>query len=320
MPVYVFIGEEHYRLRQAVKHLQHQVVNPDMVALSYQHLQNPSWVTVVEAVGATTFTLGGDTMLAVEGFSGLLKPTIDAIEDNLAEQLKTLLTELISTRHVAFIAPKLDKKIRFSKWLCNQPWVNVQEFKPIPAYKPDEAATILLQEAKRLALPLNRDAALLLIDGMGTDLQTLVNELKKLFVYTNGQSITKAAVKAMSTHNGNTFAMLDLWVTNKQPQTVLLILQEILLNESPLRLFALIQTYITTRLSFKVWQQLGLPLSAMIARSKQHPYMAEKTIQATKLLSLERLKTLKTACTMLEFKLKSGQLSDRLALERLLAQ
>jgi DNA polymerase III subunit delta len=320
MPVYVFTGEEHYRLHQAVKHLQHQVVNPDMAALSYQHLQHPSWMDVTEAVGAVTFALGGDTMLAIESFNGLLKPTADATEDHLADQLKTLLAEVAPTRHVAFIAPKLDKKIRFPKWLCAQAWVKVADFKAIPSYKPDEAASVLLQEAKRLGLPLDRDAALLLIDGMGTDLQTLVNEVEKLFVYTNGHPITTTAVKAISTHNGNTFAMLDLWVAGKQPQTVLLILQEILLNESPLRLFGLIQTYVTTRLAFKLWQQLGLSPSAMIARSKQHPFIAEKTMVACKQLGLERLKTLKTACTTLEFKLKSGQITDQLALERLLAQ
>ena len=319
MPVSLFVGEEEYLLQQALRQLRTELVNPDFAGLSHKILTNPDIHEVVEAAGAVTFNLGGGvTLIEVHDFAFLAKAAGNSADEKQLEELKTILTSMDDSKHVLFLGKKINRTIKFPKWLAAQKFVTFKEFKPLEFWKTDEAVSILMMEAKRQNIPLTPQAANTLVEHYGVGLQPLINELQKLSVYAAGQPITPQDVNTLSNHDDNAFPMLADWVRGQNRAHVYKVLDEILLRQHPVQLFALMETYINNLFQLRLWQKLGYSQAQMAERTKKHPFRIKKDLEEFANVPLPRLQKLKEQTVDLEWKSKSGQLDARLALEMLL--
>lgn len=317
MPLYLYYGDEPYLLKRELKQLRETLVDPAMAALSHKVIQKPSLGEVLEHVGTVSFSLGGNTLIEFHEFSPLEKAVSDG-DKKLLETLKGLLESVEATKHVLFVNTRVDRKVGFAKWLSGNKSVQVRDFKKLEFWKTDEAAQLIIQDAKRRGIAIAPQAALMLVEGMGTDLQPLMMEVEKLSLYATGRAITVQDVATLSNHNDNTFQMLSDWVNNRQRGEVYKTLDEILLRDHPIRLFGLVQTYLNNAYRLKLWQQLGIPEAAMAERTKKHPFKVKKDLQEFAAVPLQRLAMLKEKAVDLEWKYKTGQLPDRLALDILI--
>jgi len=324
MPVSLYVGEEAYLLSQALKDLRTRVVSNAMAGLGHQVILKPSPAELTDHLGATSLGLlmGGQTLVEIHEFEPLSKAADDR-DEKAIEYLKELLTTLSApdaSKHVLFVNKKINKTVRFAKWITGDKTLKLdfREFKPLAFWETDKAVQFLMQEAQKKNVKLQPQAAALLTEQMGVDLQVLVNELEKLAVYTAGKPVTVEAVQALSNHNENVFAMLGDWLRGRDRAEVYKTLDEVLLRKHPVELFALIETWLGGIFQLRLWERLGVTQPEMAQRSKKHPYKIKMDLQEYAIVPFDRLERLKEKTLHYEWQSKNGGLNARLALEMLL--
>lgn len=318
MPVALYFGEEAFLRERAVQVLRQQVVDPAMAALSYKKLDQPSVGTLLEAVGATSLCFGSGSLLEIRQFEPLEKALDDEADKAQLDRLMQLLGSTSPTRHLLFVSPKIDRKVKFAKWLSAQADVDVQEFKPFGFWETDKAVAALIRLTREQGMAIDPPAAQLLVSSMGVSLQPLVNEVAKLALYAHGRAITVSDVQTLSGHNDNAFGMLRDWILDKPRAGVFATLDELLLRQHPAPLYGLLQSQLHHVYSLHYLRQRGLGVEAIAARLKKHPYKTQKDLEEYARASLPRLQALKERALDLEWRCKTGQIEGRLSLELLL--
>jgi DNA polymerase III delta subunit len=321
MSISVHYGDEDYLLQQSVVQLREAVINPAAASLGHKRLQAPKIGEVLEAIGAVYFNLGGKTLIEIHDFSFLHKAATASSDEKALAELMDLLETLDDSKHVAFIGEKVNRTVKFPKWLLSgrSLKVTVHEFK-IPAFwQTDEAIRLLMQECKRRNLAIEPKAAMALIDHLGVSMRPLLNEIEKLATYAGARPINSADVALLSAHDENTFRMLADWLHQRQREQVFSTLDELLLRQHPVPIFALTQSWLGNLFRLRYWQRIGLSEKDMADRSKKHPYKIKKDLQEHANVPFERLESLRDKLLDLEWQAKTGGLSARLALEMLMA-
>jgi DNA polymerase-3 subunit delta len=319
MTISLYYGDEEYLLQQEVKRLRESVINPQMGSLGHKILENPSVGEVLEAVGAVYFNLGGKTLIEIHDFGFLNKAATGSDEKQLAE-LMELLENHDEGKHILFLSAKINRTIKFAKWLSNHKKLNpdIKECKTLAFYQTDEAIQRVMQESRRRGIQIEPKAAALLVEHQGVSLLPLMTEVEKLSVYAAGRAITVVDVQALSNHNENTFQMLADWVHARNRGEMFHTLEELLLRQHPVQLFALIQSWLGNLFQLRYWQQRGYSEAQMAELNRKHPYKIKKDLQEFARVPFERLETLRAKTLDLEWKTKTGELPAKLALEMLL--
>ncbi len=318
MPVYCYYGDESYLLNREVRALRDNVVNPQMAALSHKVLKAPAIHQAIEAVSAVSFSLGGDTLVEIRDFPFLEKAAGEDAEKLQLEQLKDALEAVEPTKHVLFVNTKIDRKVKFPKWLAGQKRFAVREFKTFNFWETDKAAQMLVDLAREQGVKVESAAAMQLVETMGVALQPLMNEIGKLAIYAGDRPITAADVSRLSNHNENTFAMLADWINNRNRSQVFETLDELLLRQHPVALYGLTQTYLNNIFRLRFLRQLGYSESEIAGRLKKHPFKVKKDLEEFRQVPFTRLVGLRRKALELEWKCKTGQLGDRLSYEILM--
>lgn len=146
-----------------------------------------------------------DALLAQDLFSGGQVIVLDGLVTSLLQE-KTIPQFAASSNHLIFIEPTLDKRLKTTKDLLAHPQVNSKEFL---APSLEQLPEWLVAQAKARGGVLRRQEAVLLLQrlGLGSELSglpgasvevslgRLIQELDKLLVYSNGETITAEAVQ-----------------------------------------------------------------------------------------------------------------------------
>lgn len=319
MAISIYYGDEEYLLQQELKRLRESTVNPQMGNLGHKILENPSIGEVLEAVGAVYFNLGGKTLIELHDFAFLNKAASGADEKQIA-QLMELLESLDESKHILFLSNKINRSIKFPKWLTGhkQLDVDVKEFKTLAFYQTDDAIQRIIQESKKKHIQIEPKAAALLVEHQGVSMLPLMTEVEKLSIYAAGRAVTAADVEALSNHNENTFHMLADWLQKRNRASVFQTLDELLLRQHPVQLFALAQSWLGNIFQLRYWQQQGYSEAQMAELTKKHPYKIKKDLQEFGRVPFERLESLRFKVLDLEWKAKTGELPGKLALEMLM--
>ncbi len=324
MTVYCYSGDEAFLLEASIKKLRAELVDPTAMAWAYQCLKKPDIGTLLETLGTVSFNLGGTPLLEVQDFPPLSSAVSDTTGQKQLASLQELLGDLMAqppeatTKHVLFTQAKLDKKVKFAKWLTGQKAVVSQAFKKFNFWETDKAIDALVELSRNQQIDLQPNAAHLLVEQYGVALQPLMNEVSKLAIFTSGQPITVAVVAKLSNHHENTFDMLAQWIQGKDKGAVYEVLSEVLLTQHPVQLFSVAQSYLDQAFKLRYYKKLGWSEQLIADTLKKHPYKIKKDLETFRLVSFERFKQLKEKILTLEWQAKTGQLNDRLALEVLM--
>jgi DNA polymerase-3 subunit delta len=321
MTVSLYYGDEDYLLRQAVKRLRASVVNPDLGGLGHKVLEHPGLADVLEAVGAICFNLGGKTLIEVWDFPFLNKAASGNADEKGLEELMALLANPDPGKHILFVAEKVNRTVKFGKWLASGKGaaVDVVECKALAFWQTDEAVQRLIRESAARGVRIEPKAALRLVEDQGVQLRVLMNEAEKLSVYAADRPISAADVALLSNHNENTFRMLGDWLHNRNRTAIFQTLDELLLRQHPVQLFALAQSWLGNLFRLRYWRQRGLSEKDIAERTKKHPFKIKKDLEEYGRVPMERLDRLRARLLDLEWKAKTGGLPPRIALEILLA-
>ncbi len=322
MSIALLYGEEDFLLKKAVADVRAETINPAMGSLGHKIVDSPTVGDVLEAVGAICFNMGGKTLIEINNFPFLAKAASDTGDEKQLIELMSLLEAQDETKHILFVNDKINKSVKFAKWLTSQKTVrvDVREFKPLDPWKTDEAIRQILQICKQQGLRIEPPAILLLVEHMGAHLRPIMSEVEKLATFANNRAVTRQDVELLSNHNENTFAMLENWLHQRNRESVFQTLEELLLRQHPVQLFALIQGWLGGLFQLRYWQQSGVTQQTMVERTKKHPFKIKMDLEKHGRVPFPRLEKLRHETIQYEMKAKTGGLPPNLALELLLSQ
>lgn len=320
MTISLYYGDEEYLLQQAVKSLRQSVINPQMGSLGHKVLVNPDIGEVLEAVGAVCFNLGGKTLIELQDFPFLHKAASDSADERQLAELMELLENHDEGKHILFVNAKVNKTVKFAKWLTGHKTLkpDIKECKTLAFWQTDEAMQHVMQACRQQSIQIDPKAAALLIEHLGVSILPLMTEVEKLSIYAAGRAITVQDVNTLSNHNENTFQMLSDWLHRKNRAEVFQTLDEILLRQHPVPIFALIQGWLGNIYRMRYLSQRGISPAEIAQQLNKKPFSIQKDMQKYGSVPFERINTLRAQALDLEWKAKTGDLNPKLALEILL--
>lgn len=315
MSVYLFWGEDEFRLQKAVQVLIGRVLDPTWKSFNYDKIENGGSSASVEALvqglnQAVTLPFGNGDRLV-----WLVNPPLSGQESSVfLTELERTLPVLPASSHLLFTYEgKPDGRSKITKLLQQQSVV--EEFALAPPWKTDLIRRTVQQSAQQLKLPITDAALDLLAEAVGNDTRQLFSELEKLKLYgTNPdgsvRTVDPAMVKALVSTTQQSSLELANWVRQGLPDKALSILEDLLRhNEPPLRISATLIKQFRTWLWVKLMQASGERDERAIAKAAEiaNPKRVYFLSQDVKALSSSQLQQTLAILMELEAALKQGQ-------------
>jgi DNA polymerase III subunit delta len=315
MPIYLFWGEDEFRLSQAVQILEHRVLDPSWKSFNYDKVEGGTSGSIEPLVQglnqAMTPPFGlGDRLV------WLVNPPLGGQESSVfCSELERTLPALPATSHLLLTYDgKPDGRSKLTKLLQQQ--ATVQEFSLAPPWKIDEIRKTVQQVAKQLKVNLTDAAVDLLTDAVGNDTRQLSSELKKLKLYVSQGQENSAAVVGpaevaalVSTTQQSSLELANAIRQGLTDKALSLVDNLLRHNEPALRISATLIKQFRTWLWVKVMQQSGerderaIAKAADIANPKRIYFLS----QDVKALSQGQLQQTLSILLDLEVALKQGQ-------------
>ena len=166
-------------------------------------------------------------------------------------------------------------------------------------------------------------AAAKLAQLIGGDLRRLDSEIQKLVTYVNAaRPIREEDVMRLvpASIEASVFDLVDA-LGRREGRRAMRELHRLLdLGESPLGLLAMIARQFRLLIQVKELQAMSVPAPEMAKALGQHPFVVEKIGQQTRNFSLEQLERIHAHLLDLDVSIKTGEVSDALALDLLVAE
>ena len=234
------------------------------------------------------------------------------------EKLAEYLANPNDTTFFVFTESEVDKRSKLYKAVQSKGYVaefTVQDENTLKRW----IAGILGKEGKKIS----ENTAQLLLSKTGTDMENIQMELEKLICYTMGREvITKEDVEAVGTvHVTNRiFEMVTAIVAGNTRKAMDLYEDLLTLKEPPMRIMFLIAKQFNQLLQVKELAGKGAQKSEIASRVKVPPFVAGKLMAQARAFTKEQILSYVEFCVESEEAVKTGQLSDRLAVELLIAK
>jgi DNA polymerase-3 subunit delta len=177
----------------------------------------------------------------------------------------------------------------------------------------------ILQRARGHGGDISHEAATTLAALVGADLRLLDQEIDKLYLYTDGQQITKQDVQTMVSRarETNIFDLVDC-VGRRQTDRALKLLHSLLDDgEAPLYILAMLARQIRILIQVSELQAQGLAQQEIANRLKLHPFVVKKGLAQTENFRMDQLEAAHQRLVEADRSIKTGQTEDVLALDLL---
>ncbi len=232
-----------------------------------------------------------------------------------AEQLTDLLSGLPDSTCLVFCESKVDRRLKNLMTAVQKAGV-VGEF---ARERPDTLIRWIEGECRRRSLSIDQLAAESLIDRCDGQMQVIWNELSKIFLYTEGAGVSRISPSliddlSLPDLRGTIFDLTDA-ISAGQPDKALTLLDTLIVRKQPVQLV----TFMLAR-HFRqliVAKSAGTP-DRVVAKLKVMPFVAQRLVGQARRLSPEDLEAKYQACFETDLAVKTGKITDRMALELLL--
>jgi DNA polymerase III subunit delta len=313
MPVYLFWGDDEFRLQNAVKGLEDRVLIPAWKSFNYDKVEGAG------SVGGEALIQGLNLAMTVPFGQGdrlvwLVNPPLSGQDSaSFLTELERTLPVLPPSSHLLFTyTGKPDGRSKIIKLL--QQGV-VEEFALAPTWKTDVIQKTVQQTARQLDLPITQGAVELLAEAVGNDTRQLFSELEKLKLYATQpdgsiQTVDPDMVKALVRNTQQSSLELANVARQGLAEKALSILDDLLRhNEPPLRISATLIRQFRTWLWVKLMQVAGERDERVIAKAADiaNPKRVYFLSQDVRSLSVKQLQETLAILLALETALKQGQ-------------
>ena len=305
MPVYVYWGDDTTALEHAVAALTQKVVDPAWESFNAQRLdgqQGDGAALALTTVRMAPFGDGGRLVHLVNS------PFCERCPPELLAVLTTTLPQIPPNCHLLLTsANKPDGRLKSTKLL--QKTATVTPF-PRPAVWDSRGQRQMVQRAAKVAgLTMEPAAEAALAAAVGSDSGRLAGELEKLDLYSDGNTITVAAVKALVGTTSQTSLQVGEALLHNRIPTALHLLDDLLLaNEPALRIQASLVSQVRGWLWVALMTAAGERDAQTIAKAAGlgNPKRVYVLLKQVRGCQPRRLQQLLAALLELEWALKQG--------------
>lgn len=305
--VYCLYGEEAYLKRFFKIRLREAILGDDTMNYHYFEGKDADVRSIMDA--AETLPFFADHRLIVVEDSGLFKKEADALVKYLPDMPESTI--------LIFVESQMDKRSKLYKAVSARGYA-AELKRQEPAYLERWILSALKRENKQIT----RQTMNAFLERTGDDMDLISTELEKLLSYTEGRDvITLADVEAVGSLQitGHIFDMISA-ISSQNRRKALSLYQDLLeLKEPPMRILFLIARQFNQLLQVRLLADAGTDSGAIARKLSLNPYIAGRLRTQARAFSPDFLKKAVDACVEAETAVKTGNLSDQLAVETLLS-
>lgn len=305
--IYLLYGEEAYLVRQYKDRLKDSLcVEGDTMNTSVFSGKDISPASLIDLSETMPF-FAERRVIFVEN-SGFFKKS--------PEDLAAYLGELPETTYFIFVEEEVDKRGKMYK--------QVKKFGSVVEFKRQTDAVLmqwilgkLKKENKRITRPVME----LFLDKTGTDMELITQELEKLLCYTMEKDVIEAAdVEAICANqiNGKIFDMVDAIGRKEQKKALDLYYDLLMLKEPAMRILYLVTRHFQILMQLRDMTGKGFDNKQMASKAGVPEFAVRKYLGQAKSFSLAQLEEIVRASVQTDENIKTGQMTDQLAVELLI--
>lgn len=307
--VYLLFGDENYLRRQYKERLTKALL-PEGDTMNYAHYEGKG-VDIKEVIDLSeTMPFFADKRLVVFENTGLFK--------NAGADLADYLKGMPDTTYYIFSEEEVDKRSKLYKAVKAKGRAVELPFQDEGTLKRWVAGKIRSEQKQ-----VTEQTVIYFLNKVGTDMGNITKELEKVFCYALERDvITKEDVDAVCVNqiSNHIFDMVNAVAEKKQKKALDLYYELLALKEPPMRiLFLLTRQY---RLLFQVKQlaNKGYSKKEIAAKAGLHPFAAGKYMEQSKFFKVGELRDIMEDSADIEQRVKTGLLTDTLAVELFLVK
>ena len=306
--IYLLYGDEPFLVGSYKKKLREAITGGDTMNFNYFEGKNPDVKEIISL--ADTMPFFADRRLILGDGSGFFK--------SAQEELAAYLPQMPDTTCLVFAESEVDKRNRLYKRVKELGYaaeLNKQDTAQLMRW----AAGILGRDGRKISRPVME----YFLERTGDDMENIRMELEKLVCYTMGRDvITKEDVDAVGTVHvtSRVFDMVAAIVAGNTKKAMDLYEDLLTLKEPPMRILFLIARQFNQLLQIKELTAAGKDKGAMASALKVPPFAVGKLTAQARAFTRDQILSSVTLCVETEEAVKTGRLSDRLAVELLIAR
>ena len=306
--IYLLYGDEPFLVGSYKKKLREAITGGDTMNFNYFEGKNPDVKEIISLADTMPFFADRRRIL-VDG-SGFFK--------SAQEELAAYLPQMPDTTCLVFAESEVDKRNRLYKRVKELGYaaeLNKQDTAQLMRW----AAGILGRDGRKISRPVME----YFLERTGDDMENIRMELEKLVCYTMGRDvITKEDVDAVGTVHvtSRVFDMVAAIVAGNTKKAMDLYEDLLTLKEPPMRILFLIARQFNQLLQIKELTAAGKDKGAMASALKVPPFAVGKLTAQARAFTRDQILSWVTLCVETEEAVKTGRLSDRLAVELLIAR
>lgn len=306
--IYLLYGDEPFLVGSYKKKLREVITGGDTMNFNYFEGKNPDVREIISL--ADTMPFFADRRLILVDGSGFFK--------SAQEELAAYLPQMPDTTCLIFAESEVDKRNRLYKRVKELGYaaeLNKQDTAQLMRW----AAGILGRDGRKISRPVME----YFLERTGDDMENIRMELEKLVCYTMGRDvITKEDVDAVGTVHvtSRVFDMVAAIVAGNTKKAMDLYEDLLTLKEPPMRILFLIARQFNQLLQIKELTAAGKDKGAMASALKVPPFAVGKLTAQARAFTRDQILSWVTLCVETEEAVKTGRLSDRLAVELLIAR
>ncbi|NBH70853.1 DNA polymerase III subunit delta [Clostridiaceae bacterium] len=307
-PVYLLFGEEAFLKNSYKNRLREAIAGED--AMNFSRFEGKG-LDVDELIRmADTMPFFAEKRLILVEDSGFFK--------SAQEVLLKYLSVMPQTTCLLFVESEVDKRGKLYKKVKSMGYA-AEMARQDSAHLARWAGAILAREGKKIT----NTTMDLFLNMAGDDMEHIQRELEKLICYTMGRDVvTNEDVELICTVRvSNRIFEMVAAIVNRQAKKALDLYEDLLaLKEPPMRILFLIARQFNQLLQVKELMEKGMARGEIASKLKMQPFVVGKAMPQARQFSREEILSYVSLCVEMEEAVKTGRLSDRLAVELLLTK
>ncbi|RLJ78173.1 DNA polymerase III delta subunit [Salisediminibacterium halotolerans] len=315
-PIYLLFGTESYLIEDAVGRIVNKALTKDEQEFNLSTFDMNE--TPVDAAVEEAYTfpfMGGKRVVILKNAHFLTAQKNSAAVEHDTEKLRTYAENPVTESTVIIQAPyeKLDERKKLVKQIKQQ--AVVMDGKPL---NENELRSWLKSKGEENGVTFAQGADDLLLQLTGGDLMVLASEVYKLSLYAGEEGIIQQdAVEALTARSldQDIFALVDGVVKGQTEQAVSIYYDLIKQKEAPLKILALMVRQFRILYQVKQMAEQGYGEKMIAGRLKLHPYVVKLAQRQTGRFSDSQLMKKIDELAELDFRIKTGRVSDELGVE-----
>ncbi|WP_312117054.1 DNA polymerase III subunit delta [Brevibacillus reuszeri] len=315
-PIYVLYGPESFRAEEFLALVRREMIAPEFsdLNLSVYDCTETGLADILQ--DAETLPFLGEHRLVIARQAYFLtgsKPTakVESDPDALLTYLQNPPDYTTLILHTE--SDKLDERKKLVKTL--QQTAKVISF---PLLKDADLYGWVERQADKYKATIDRQQAMKLVERVGGELRLLDKEIEKMALYVGeGAAITDEVIVMLGarTLEQDVFALIEQVASGRLDRALRMMYDSMKTGEEPIKLLALLARQFRMLLHVKQLAPRGYSQQQMAGMIKMHPYAVKKAMEQARFFSENSLKKLLGMLAEDDFRMKSGQVDKRLALE-----